>query len=40
MAPANTRSLIHNYCGAEGFADSTLKRLNIPKNFLTEGFEN
>ena len=42
MVPANTTSLIHNYCGAQSFADSSLKRsprLDIPEYFYTEGYE-
>ena len=42
MVPANTKSSIHNYCGAQNFAESTLKRslkLEIPEYFYTERFE-
>ena len=42
MVLANTLSSIHNYCGAQSFADSILKRspkLDIPEYFYAEGLE-
>ena len=42
MVPANTISLIHKYCGAQSFADSTLKRssiFDIPEYFYIERFD-